>query len=117
MCYSSVLVIMALGNEWLAKFLEYDFDDAYFNNVNCIDTGEDNDNDWSYSECDSENEANFDFANPIVWEMFAYLQRQCDIQPMCTSILIGHGYIAELNEGNPLKCYEMFCMTHPLLLH
>ena len=70
---------MALENEWLAKFLEYDFDNAYFNNVNYIDTDEDNDNDWLDSKCDSEDEADFDFANLIVWEMFAYLQRHCDI--------------------------------------
>ena len=65
---------MASGNEWLATFLEYDFDDAYFNDVNCIDANEDNDDHQSSSECGSENEANFDFVNPMVWEMFAYLQ-------------------------------------------
>ena len=108
---------MALGNEWLAKFLEYDFDDAYFNDVNCTDIDEDNDNDWSNLECDSEDEVDFDFANPIVGEMFAYLQRHYDIQPMRTGILIGHGYMEELNKGNPLKCYEMFCKTRPLPLH
>ena len=67
--------------------------------------------------CDSEDEANFDFANPIVGEMFASLQRHCDIYPMHTSILIRHGYMEELNKGNPLKCNEIFCMTRLLLLH
>ena len=36
---------------------------------------------------------------------------------MRTSILIGYGYMKELNKGNPLKCYEMFCMTRPFLFH
>ena len=36
---------------------------------------------------------------------------------MRTSILIGYEYMEELNEGNPFKCYKIFCMTRPLLLH
>lgn len=35
---------------------------------------------------------------------------------MHTSILTGLGYMEELDESNPLECYKMFRMTHPLLL-
>ena len=60
--------------EWLDAFLLYDFDDSYFDDVN-VDapsgfTNEEN----SDSKCDSEDEAEFDFVNPIVGEMFAYMQ-------------------------------------------
>ena len=64
--------------EWLDAFLRYDFDDLYFDDVN-VDapsgfTNEEN----SDSKCDSEDEAEFDFVNPIVGEMFAYMQRHYD---------------------------------------
>ena len=36
---------MASENEWLGAFQQYDFDDAYFNNVASNDAREDNDND------------------------------------------------------------------------
>ena len=32
-------------------------------------------------------------------------------------MLAGSAYIDELYEGNPLKCYEIFSMTRPLLDH
>ena len=55
--------------------------------------------------------------NPLVGEMYAYMQRHFDKQPMRTSMLTESGYMDELYEGNPLKCYEMFRMTRPLLIH
>ena len=74
---------MASKNEWLGAFQQYDFDDAYFNNVASNDACEDNDNDWTNSKCDSE-EAEFNLVNPIVGEIYAYMQWHFDKQPMCT---------------------------------
>ena len=54
--------------------------------------------------------------NPLVGEMFTYRQRHYDKQPMHNSILTGQGYMDELN-SNPNKCFEMFRMTCPYLLH
>ena len=71
----------------------------------------------TWIQSDSEDEAEFDFVNPIVGEMFAYMQRHYDKQPMHTSVLTGNGYMEEVEEGNPKKCFEMFRMTRPLLLH
>ena len=67
--------LMALGNKWLDTFLEYDLDDAYFNNVDSNNAGEDNDDDWTDSECNSDEEAEFNLVNPMVREMYAYMQR------------------------------------------
>ena len=64
---------MASGNEWLDTFLQYDFDDAYFNDVDSNNAGEDNDDDWTDSKCDSEKESEFNIVNPIVGEMYAYM--------------------------------------------
>ena len=36
---------------------------------------------------------------------------------MRTSVLTGNGYMEEMEEGNPKKCFELFRMTRPLLLH
>ncbi|KAF3973035.1 hypothetical protein CMV_003516 [Castanea mollissima] len=107
---------MASGAEWLDAFLRYDFDDSYFDNVN-VDalsgfTNEENSDSESDSkdeadsesdskdeaEFDSEDEAKFDFVNPIVGEMFAYMQRHYDKQLMRTSVLMGNGYMEELEE-------------------
>ena len=74
---------MASKNEWLGAFQQYDFDNAYFNNVASNDACDDNDNDWTDSECDSE-EAEFNLVNPIVGEIYAYMQWHFDKQPMCT---------------------------------
>ncbi|XP_075657952.1 uncharacterized protein LOC142627934 [Castanea sativa] len=108
---------MVSGAEWLDAFLRYDFDDLYFNDVNvdaaCEYTNKDNSN----SECDNKDEVEFEFVNPLVGEMFAYMQQHYDKQPMCTSVLTRNGYMEELKKGNPKKCFEMFCMTWPLLLH
>ena len=49
--------------------------------------------------------------NPIVQEMYAYMQWHFDKQPMRKNMLTGSAYMDELIEGNPLKCYEMFHMT------
>ena len=40
---------MAWENEWLRAFQQYDFDDAYFNDVASNDAREDNDNVWTNS--------------------------------------------------------------------
>ena len=108
---------MALGAEWLDTFLHYDFDGSYFNDVNVDAACEDTDEGSSNSECDSEDEVEFDFVNPLVEEMFAYLQRHYDKQLMCISILMGNGNMEELEDCNLKKCFEMFPMTCLLLLH
>ena len=36
---------------------------------------------------------------------------------MHTSVLTGNGYMEQMEEGNPKKCFELFRMTRPLLLH
>ena len=36
---------------------------------------------------------------------------------MHTSVLTENGYMEEVEEGNPKKCFELFHMTRPLLLH
>ncbi|KAK9993713.1 hypothetical protein SO802_023416 [Lithocarpus litseifolius] len=56
---------MASGAEWLDAFLHYDFDDSYFNDVNVDAAYEDTDEDSSDLECDSKDEAEFDFVNPL----------------------------------------------------
>ncbi|KAK9997935.1 hypothetical protein SO802_017538 [Lithocarpus litseifolius] len=68
------VVTMASRTEWLNAFLAYDFDEPYFNNIDYDDASHDtDDDDWWGSECDSEDEAEFDFVNPLVGEMFAYM--------------------------------------------
>ena len=65
---------MAFRNDWWWAFQEYDFDDAYFNNVGSSNDYEDNDDDWTNSESECEEEAKFNLVNPIVGEMYAYMQ-------------------------------------------
>ena len=108
---------MAFRNDWWWAFQEYDFDDAYFNNVGSSNDYEDNDDDWTNSESECEEEAKFNLVNPIVGEMYLYMQRHYDKQSMRTSALTGKAYMDEVTEGNPVKCYEMFRMTPELLLH
>nr|POF18342.1 hypothetical protein CFP56_65761 [Quercus suber] len=108
---------MASGNDWWQAVQEYDFDDAYFNNVGSSNESEENDDDWPDSEFEREEEAEFNLVNPLVGEMFAYMQRHYDKQPMRTSALTGKAYMDEVTEGNQAKCYEMFRMTPDLLLH
>ena len=108
---------MTSRSEWLDEFLAYDFDESYFDNVDVDGAGDDtNDDDRCSSKCDSKDEAEFDFVNPLVGEMFAYMQQHYDKQPMCDSILTGQGYMDEL-DSNSNKCFEMFCMTRLYLLH
>ena len=108
---------MVSRSEWLDAFLAYDFDKSYFDNVDANDVGDDSDDDdWWGSECDSKDEAMFDFVNPLIGEMFAYMQRHYDKKPMRDSILMGQGYMDKL-ENNPNKCFEMFRMIHSCLLH
>nr|POF05001.1 hypothetical protein CFP56_65768 [Quercus suber] len=45
--------LMASGKDWLRAFQQYDFDDAYFNDVASNDACEDNDDDWTNSKSDS----------------------------------------------------------------
>ena len=69
---------MASGAEWLDAFLRYDFDDSYFDDVNVDAPSGFTDEENSDSKCDSKDKAEFDFVNPIVEEMFAYMQRHYD---------------------------------------
>ena len=55
--------------------------------------------------------------NTIVGEMYTYMQRHYDKQPMRDSALTGKAYVDKVTKGNPAKCYEMFCTTPELLLH
>ena len=108
---------MTSRSEWLDEFLAYDFDESYFDNVDVDGASDDtNDDDWCGSKCDSKDEAEFDFVNPLVGEMFTYMQQHYDKQPMHDSILMGQGYMDEL-DSNPNKCFKMFRMTRPYLLH
>ena len=69
---------MASGAEWLDAFLHYDFDDSYFDDVNVDTPSGFTDEENSDSKCDSKDKAEFDFVNPIVGEMFTYMQRHYD---------------------------------------
>ena len=108
---------MAFGNDQSHAFQEYDFDDAYFNGVGSNNVCEDNDDDWIDSKSEREEEVEFNLVNPIVGEMYAYMQQHYDKQPMRTSMLTGRAYMNEIIEGNPAKCFEMFRMTPELQLH
>ena len=108
---------MASGNDWMQAIQEYDFDDAYFNNVGSSNDCESDDGDWTDSDSKREEEAEFNLVNPIVREMYAYMQRHYDKQPMHASALTGKAYMDEVTEGNAMNCYEMFRMTPELLLH
>nr|POF26915.1 protein alp1-like [Quercus suber] len=73
------VVTMASRSEWLDAFLAYDFDESYFDAMGADDAGDDtNDDNWWGSECDSNDEAEFDFVNPLVVDG-----------------LISHGYLKE----------------------
>ena len=108
---------MASGNAWWRAIQEYDFNDAYFNNVGSSNDCEDNDDDWTDSEFEHEEEAKFNLVNPIVEEIYVYMQRHYDKELMQTSMLTDKAYMDEVTEGNPTKCYKMFRMTPKLLLH
>ena len=108
---------MAYGNDWWQGIQEYDFDDAYFNNVGSSNDCDSDDGDWTDSNSECEEEAEFNLVNPIVGEMYVYMQRHYDKQPMCGSALTGKVYMDEVTQGNAMNCYEMFCMTPELLLH
>ena len=75
------------------------------------------DDDWTDSDSEREEEAEFNLVNPIVGEMYAYMQRHYDKQPMRASALTDKAYMDEVTEGNAMNCYEMFRMTPELLLH
>ena len=108
---------MASGNNWWQAIQEYDFDDAYFNNVGSSNDYDSDDGDWTNSDSEREEEVEFNLVNPIVGEMYAYMQRYYDKQPMRASALTDKAYMDEVIEGNVMNCYEMFCMTPELLLH
>ena len=111
---------MASQNDWWRAIQEYDFDDAYFNNVGSSNDCEfdvDDDDDWTDSDSEREEQVESNLVNPIVGEMYAYMQRHYDKQPMRASTLTGKAYMDEVNEGNAMNCYEMFRMTPELLLH
>ncbi|KAK7857095.1 hypothetical protein CFP56_019784 [Quercus suber] len=106
-----------LSNNAYIKMSKYDFDNAYFNDVSSSNDCEENDDDWTDLESGCEEEAEFNLVNPIVREMYAYIQRHYDKQPMRTSPLTGKVYMDEVTEGNLAKCYQVFHMTPKLLLH
>ena len=108
---------MASGNDRWQVIQEYDFDDAYFNNVGSSNDCEDNNDDQTDSEFEREEEAKFNLVNPIVEEIYVYMQCHYDKEPMRASTLTGKAYMDEVTEGNPAKCYKMFRMTPELLLH
>ena len=71
--------LIASGNYWWQAIQEYDFDDAYFNNAGSNDDSEsDDDDDWTDSDSEREEEAEFNLVNPIVGEMYTYMQRHYD---------------------------------------
>ena len=108
---------MAFRNDWWRAIQEYDLDDAYFNNFGSSNDCEANDDDWTDSEFEHEEEAEFNLVNPIVREMYAYMQWHYDKQLMRASALTGKAYMDEVTEGNAMNYYEMFRMTLELLLH
>ena len=73
---------MSPTNDWWQAIQDYDFDDAYFNDVGSSNDCEDNDDDWTNSESEREEEAEFNFVNPIVGEMYVYMQHHYDKEPM-----------------------------------
>ena len=118
---------------------QYDFDDAYFNSddddMDSGGCGDDmdtssSDDDMDISDCDDDmttgadmdseydsEEDEFWFVFPLIGEMVAYFQRHYDKRPQRTSILSGSDYMAEVRDGNPTNCHEMFCMTLDLFYH
>ena len=107
---------MVSENDWWQAIQEYDFDDAYFNNVGSSNDCDSDDGDWTNSYSEREEEAEFNLVNPIVEEMYAYMQQHYDKQPMRASALTDKAYMDEVTEGNAMNCYEMFRMTPELLL-
>ena len=91
---------MASGNNWWQAIQEYDFDDAYFNNVGSSNDYDSDDGDWTNSDSEREEEVEFNLVNPIVGEMYAYMQRYYDKQPMRASALTDKTYMDEVTEGN-----------------
>ena len=115
-------------------FWQYDFDDAFFNSddddMDSGGCGDDmdtssSDDDMDISDCDDDmttglydsEEEEFWFVFPLIGEMVAYFQRHYDKRPQHTSILSGSDYMAEVRDGNPINCHEMFRMTLDLFYH
>nr|POE66607.1 hypothetical protein CFP56_32815 [Quercus suber] len=76
-----------------------------------MDIGADTD-----SEYDSE-EKEFWFVFPFIGKMAAYFQWHYDKRSQRTSILSGSDYMAEVRDGNPTNCHDMFRMTLDLFYH
>ena len=68
------------------------------------------------SEYDSEKEE-FWFVFPLIGEIVAYFQQHYDKLPQHTSILSGSEYMAEVRDGNPTNCHDMFRITLDLFYH
>ncbi|KAL0010327.1 hypothetical protein SO802_005435 [Lithocarpus litseifolius] len=120
-------------------FWTFDFDDAYFDSNDddmessgCADDIDvsDCDHDMDVSDCDyymdigADTDSDYDSEEdefwivfPLVSEMVAYFQRHYDKRPMHISILSGKDYMAEVRDGNPTNCHDMFCMTLDLFYH
>ena len=69
---------MTSGNDWWRAIQEYDFDDAYFNDVGSSNDDDTNDDDWTDSKFKRKEETEFNLVNLIVEEMYAYMQRHYD---------------------------------------
>ena len=111
-------------------FWQYDFDDAYFNSNNDDMDISFSDDDMDISDCDDDmatgadtdseydsKEEDFWFVFPLIGEMMAYFQQHYDKRPQRTCILSGSDYMAEVRDGNPTNCHDMFRMTLDLFYH
>ena len=117
-------------------FWQYDFDDAYFNSDDDdMDSGDDmdtssSDDDMDISDCDDDMEIGVDIDSdydseeeefwivfPFFGETVAYFQWHYDKRPMRTSILSWKDYMAEVRDGNPTNCHDMFRMTLDLFYY
>ena len=120
-------------------FWQFDFDDAYFHSDDddmdisgCGDDMDvsDYDDDMDVSDCDDDmdigadtdldydsEEEEFWFVFSLVGKMVAYFQQHYDKHPMRTSNLSRKDYMAEVRDGNPTNCHDMFRMTLDLFYH
>ncbi|KAK9986957.1 hypothetical protein SO802_031908 [Lithocarpus litseifolius] len=137
--FKSTLPWQGKGFPTKRESLEYDFDDAYFNSddddMDIGGCGDDmdtsfSDDDMDISDCDDDTtisantdseynseEEEFWFIFPLIGEIVAYFQRHYDKCPQRTSILSGSDYMAEVRDGNPTNCHDMFRMTLDLFYH
>nr|POE93829.1 hypothetical protein CFP56_16143 [Quercus suber] len=111
-------------------FWQLDFDNTYFHfNDDDMDISRCGD-DMDVSDCDDDmdigadtdsyydsKEEEFWFVFPLVGKMVTYFQRHYDKCPMRTNILSDKDYMAEVRDGNPTNCHNMFHVTLDLFYH